>query len=185
MIRYSLAAAAIAVAASSADAAQLDFTSGVLSGGDTVLTMPEAVLTAGPGSTLAVGDFIANAACAVLSGCTGIMTLTWNFDVENVSFEYGFGNLGDFATITALDSSMATVGSVFLDLESGTATEDLSALGVFRSLVFDNVGAAGSGYAYGNVNFDRVDAPIPLPAGLPLLMGGVAGLALLRRKRAA
>lgn len=186
MIRYFLAATAVAVSASSVDAAQLDFTSGVLSGGDTILTMAEATLTAGPGSTLIVGDFIGNAACAVMSGCTGTMTLTWNFDVENVSFEYGFGGSGDIATITALDAAMATVGSVFLNLESGTATEDLSSLGVFRSLVFDNTGAAAAGYAYGNVNFDRaVDAPIPLPAGLPLLMGGIAGLALLRRKRAA
>ncbi|MGS4946936.1 VPLPA-CTERM sorting domain-containing protein [Meridianimarinicoccus sp. RP-17] len=189
MIRFTLAAAAIAVTGAAADAAQLDFTAGVLSGGNTVLTMPEAVLTAGSGATLIVGDFVANASCAIIpaSGCVGVMTLTWNFDVENVSFDYGFGNDGDFATVTALDASMATVGSVFLDLESGTANEDISALGVFRSLVFDNTGAAGAGYSYGNVNFDRaiVDAPIPLPAALPLLMGGIAGLALLRRKPAA
>lgn len=184
MTRHYLAAVAIAVSASAVDAAQLDFTSGVLSGGNTVLTMPEATLTAASGTTLGVGDFVANAVCPLISGCTGVMTLTWNFDVENVSFEYGFGGPGDIATITAFDAAMASVGSVFLDLDAGTATEDLTALGVFRSLVFDNTGAAASGYAYGNVTYDAV-SDVPLPAGLPLLIGGVAGLALLRRKRAA
>ncbi len=185
MIRNAIAAAAFALAASSATAAQLDFTTGVLSGGDTILTMPEATVTAAPGSTLTVGDFVPNAVCPVTSGCEGAMTLTWNFDVRNVSFEYGFGNPGDVATLTLLDSMMNAVDTVVLTLTSGTATEDLSALGVFRSIMFDNTGSTGAGYAYGNVTFDRATGVVPLPAALPLLLSGVAGLALLRRKRAA
>lgn len=184
MYKTAISAAALALAASSASAATLDFTSGVLGGFNTTLTMPEATITAAPGTTLAVGDFIANAVCPVTSGCAGAMTLTWNFDVENVGFEYGFGNAGDFATVTAFDASNNTVGSVSLTLTSGTASEDLSGLGVFRSLEFDNIGATGAGYAYGNVTFDRA-AVIPLPASLPLLLGAFGGLALLRRKTAA
>jgi hypothetical protein len=187
MYKTAISAAAMVLAASSASAATLDFTSGVLSGSDTVLTMPEAMVTAASGTTLSVGDFIANAVCpasTALGGCVGAMTLTWNFDVENVGFDYGFGNAGDFATVTAFDASNNSVGSVSLTLTSGTSSEDLSGLGVFRSLEFDNIGATGAGYAYGNVTFDRA-AVIPLPASLPLLLGAFGGLALMRRKRAA
>lgn len=185
MIRSAIAAGVVALAASSATAAQLDFTAGVLSGGDTILTMPDATVTAAAGTTLAIGDFVANAVCPLGgAGCDGGMTLEWNYDVQNVNFEYGFGNTGDMATVTALDSMMGIVGSVVLTLDSGTALEDLSGLGVFRSLVFDNSASTGAGYAYGNVNFDRA-AVVPLPAALPLLLGGLAGLALLGRTRAA
>ena len=185
MYKIAIPVAALALAASSASAATLDFTSGVISGFGTVLTMPEATVTAGPGTTLSVGDFISNAVCPLSSGgCVGAMTLTWNFDVENVGFEYGNGSPGDFATVTAFDASNSSVGSVALTLTSGTSSEDLSGLGVFRSLEFDNVGATGAGYAYGNVTFDRATV-IPLPASLPLLLGAFGGLALMRRKRTA
>ena len=186
MIRSAIAAGVVALAASSANAAQLDFTAGVLSGGGTILTMPDATVTAAAGTTLSIGDFVANAVCPLsgVGGCIGGMTLEWSYDVQNVNFEYGFGNLGDSATVTALDSMMGVVGSVLLTLDSGTTLEDLSGLGVFRSLVFDNSASTGAGYAYGNVNFDRA-AVVPLPAALPLLLGGLAGLALLGRKRAA
>ncbi|ARE39059.1 hypothetical protein RGUI_0918 [Rhodovulum sp. P5] len=147
-----------------------------------MLTMAEATVTADIG-TLLVGDFVPNAVCPVTSGCEGQMTLTWNFDVENVNFEYGFGNPGDEATVSAYDDMMNFVGSVLLTLQSGTDLEDISGLGVFRTLVFDNTASSGAGYAYGNVNYDRVGADVPVPASLPLLFAGVAGLGLVRRAR--
>lgn len=181
----SVTAVAVAVSASGASAAQLDFVGGVLSAGDTVLTMPEATIVADAGTTLGIGDFVPNAVCPLTSGCEGAMTLTWNFDVENVNFEYGFGNEGDVATVTAYDSAMAFVGEVVLTLTSGTALEDLSGLGVFRTLYFDNTESTGAGYAYGNVNYDRAVGAVPVPASLPLLLAGLGGMALLRRSRKA
>lgn len=181
MFRTTLVAAAFA-AASTAQAAQLDFTTGVLSMGDTVLTMADAVATADVG-TLSVGDFDANALCPAFSGCEGKMTLTWNYDVENVSFDYGFGNPGDIAELTFMDAMMNVVGMLTLNSDSGVVTEDVSAFGVFRSIMFDNTASTGAGYAYGLVNFDRAQV-VPVPAALPLLASGLAGLLLLRRKRA-
>ena len=188
-IRSALALSAfltIAAAATSANAAVLDFTTATNDG--TTLTTPDATITAGAGTTLQIGDFIANAVCPLSSfGCNGSMTLTFDFDVSNVAFDFGFGDSGDSATVTGYDSIGNVIGSLLLTLTSGTSSASLAALGVLRSIVFDNTAATGAGYAYGNISYDRA-AVVPLPAALPLLLAGLGGLGALgahRRRKAA
>ena len=161
-----------------AQAAMIDLPGGTNDG--TTLTTPEATVTAGPNTTLLVGDFVANAVCPLgTAGCNGSMTLTFNFDVNGVSFDYGFGNDGDSAQLSIYDGLGALLGSLGLNLTSGVASADLSGFGTLRSIVFDNTAATGAGYAYGNINYN----PVPEPTTLPLLLAALGGIALFRRKK--
>ncbi|HET7409722.1 MAG TPA: hypothetical protein VFJ13_05945 [Paracoccaceae bacterium] len=167
---------AVLLAVSSAEAAVIDFTTATNTG--TVITTPEATVTAAPGTNLTIGDFIDNAVCPSVAGCTGAMELEFMFDVNNVAFEFGFGGSGDQATVTGFDSFGVQVGQILLTLASGTSFQSLATFGTLRSIVFDNTLAASSGYAYGNISYDRA-AVIPLPATLPLLLAGIAGIGLM------
>jgi hypothetical protein len=180
-----LKALAIALAlpgAGSAQAATLDFTTATNDG--TTLVAAGATVLAGTGTTLQVGDFIANAVCPLGgAGCNGSMVLVFDQNVKNVKLQYGFGDPGDTATLTIFDGAGGIIGGTTLFLTSGTATEDLSFFGTFRSIAFDNTAAAGAGYAYGDITYDL--AAIPLPATLPLLLAAAGALVALRRRRAA
>ncbi len=181
-IRNALIATAILLAATAgtASAAVLDVTAGTNDG--TTLTMPDATISAGTGTTLLVGDFVANAVCPLGSaGCNGLMTLTFGFDVSNVAFDFGFGNPGDSATITGFDSIGNIVGTLLLSLTDGTSSVSLAAFGNLRSILFDNTASTGAGYAYGNISFDP--SAVPLPAALPLLLVGLAGLGAVGARR--
>lgn len=162
-----------------AQAAVIDVTAGVLNGTSTTLTMPEATITAGAGTTLLVGDFVANAVCPLGNfGCNGLMTLVFNFDVTNVSFDYGFGNNGDSAQLSVFDGLGGFLGLFGLNSTAGVAAADLSAFGTMRTIVFDNSAATGAGYAYGDINYRAV----PLPSMLPLMLTGLGAVALFLRK---
>lgn len=181
-----LTAAVIAGVAVSAEAAQLDFT-GFSSGlqGTTTLVLPEATVTGEDDTTdLFVGGPFGNGLCAIVGGvCEGDLQIAFNFDVQNVNFNYGTGNPGDFVEVSGFDADGNLIGSVFLDSTSGTAFADLSSLGVLRTLYFDD-SSTGAGYGFTGISFDRA-AAVPLPATLPLMAGGLAALAALRRRRAA
>ncbi|MFN7222402.1 MAG: VPLPA-CTERM sorting domain-containing protein [Paracoccaceae bacterium] len=168
--------------AGSAQAAVIDFTTATNDG--TTLVATGATATAGAGTTLAVGDFVANALCPLGGfGCNGIMTLTFDADVSNVTFDYGFGNPGDSASLSIFDGLGALISSVLLTSTSGVAFADLSYLGALRSILFDNSASTGAGYAYGNVTY--TPAAVPLPASLPLLLAALGGAALIRRRKTA
>lgn len=175
-----IGAAALLSVSFAAHAAVIDLPGGTNDG--TTLTTPEATVTAGPNTTLIVGDFIDNAVCPLGAlGCNGSMTLTFNFDVNGVSFDYGFGDPGDSAQLSIFDRFGALLGSLGLNLTSGTASADLSGFGTLRSIVFDNTAATGAGYAYGNINYNGV--PVPEPTTLPLLLAALGGISLFRRKK--
>jgi hypothetical protein len=108
------------------------------------------------------------------------MTLTFDMDVSNVNFEYGFGDDGDSAALTIFDGLGAIIGFLALDLTAGTSFADLSGFGTLRSILFDNSASTGLGYGYGNINYEA----IPLPATLPLLLAASGALVALRRRRA-
>jgi hypothetical protein len=166
-----------------ANASVIDLTTASNDGATLVAT--DATITAGASSTLFVGDFVANSVCpAGTFGCNGSMTLTFDFDVTNVFFDYGYGNDGDSAALSLFDGLGILVANVLLTSTSGVVSADLSGYGTIRSIFFDNTAATGAGYAYGDINYTQA-ATVPLPASLPLMMAGMGGLAMLRRKRKA
>jgi len=177
------AAAALSVfVAGTASAVTLDFTTATNDG--TTLVAAGATVTAGAGTTLAVGDFISNALCPLGDdGCNGLMTLVFDANVMNVMFDYGFGDAGDSALLSIFDAMGSLIGQLGLNSESGVQSADLSSFGTLRSILFDNSAAGGRGYAYGDITYDI--APIPLPATLPLLLAAAGALVALRPRRAA
>ena len=124
----------------------------------------------------------------------GPIALLFSEDQLGVGFEGGFFNAVASTGITAFarDGSLLgtvanlTTGIEFLGLVSDTA----NIAGVFLELV----GAEPAGYNIDNVRFGKAGqvvvpptgpSPIPLPAGLPLLLGALAGLGMVARRRAA
>ena len=132
-----------ASAASVASAATLDLTANGSGNQGSQIVLGDATVDLITGSYLHVGDFDPNTVCSYtgFSGCVGSFSITWNYDVANVNFDYGYGNTGDSAVVQAFDAFNALVGSVLLNLTSGTSNIDISGLGVFRSLVFDTIAA--------------------------------------------
>ena len=62
----------------------------------------------------------------------------------------------------------------------------LAGFGAVSAVQFTAFGRQDGGYSFGfdDIVVGEAVAPIPLPAGLPLLLAGLCGLALLRRRRA-
>lgn len=176
-----ISAVAFLAVAGSANAAVIDLTTATNDG--TTLVATDATILADAGTSLNVGDFVANSVCPVGSfGCNGAMFLNFDFDVKDVMFDYGFGNEGDIAAISLFDGLNNLVGSLILNATSGVNFADLSGFGTVRSIFFDNSSSTGAGYAYGNITYT---AAVPLPATLPLLLAGLGGIAVLRRRKAA
>jgi hypothetical protein len=90
--------------------------------------------------------------------------------------------IGSFA-ITAGLGIFSRASAAWL---SGTSTSAV------LSLIETSVGFGGNDYALDDIGFVATSvspvspvSPVPLPAGAPLLIGGLAGLALLRRRKRA
>jgi hypothetical protein len=169
-------------AAGSAEAAVVDFVSASNDG--TTLVATDLTATAAAGTVLVVGDFIDNALCPQGDfGCNGAFTLTFDADAINVAFQYGWGDAGDSALLSIFDALGSFMGSVALALEDDIDVVDLSGFGPLRTIVFDNTAATGAGYAYGEMTYTLVDAVVPLPATLPMLLAGAGALVLAGRRR--
>lgn len=128
-------------------------------------------------------DFVAEGAsgnCFNIDGDAGA-TLSFGFDVTSISFIYG-GNAG-VMDITAFDFGGGVVDSFFqASTEDGqpAGPETLSGTGI-RSIFWQDPG----------FNFAALDniilttaAPVPLPAGLPLLVLGLGAFGVVRRRKA-
>lgn len=148
-------------------------------------------IDAGSPNTFIVGDG-SNPTSPVLSGSplfNGPIALTFSIDQYGVGFDGGYFNGIASTGITAFardGSLLGTVTNTGLGIEFlGLVSSEANIAGVFLDLV----GAEPAGFAIDNVRFgvrgQVVDpSPVPLPAGLPLLVGALALLGLARRRYA-
>lgn len=120
----------------------------------------------------------------------GAIALLFSIDQYAVGFDAGYFDAPLSTAITAFARDGSILGSVknehtgpeFLGLAS------LSGKSEIAGVLFHLVGNEPAGFNIDNVFFGQpkdVDppAPVPLPAGLPLLASGLAGVAMLRRRR--
>ncbi|WP_424968103.1 MULTISPECIES: VPLPA-CTERM sorting domain-containing protein [unclassified Dinoroseobacter] len=183
MLKSILSAAILSLSfgASAATAASLDFTtlgSGTVPGATAML--PEATLTSGA-DALYVGANSSNSICALNSvayNCSNDLTVDFSTAVTNISFNVEGWGVGDSIAVTLFDS-MSNVLETTTILANGIYS--FSSNGVTSMFLDDSSTAYGVSYA--DWTFDAATSPIPLPAGLPLLLTTLAGLGLVARRR--
>ncbi|WP_425038562.1 VPLPA-CTERM sorting domain-containing protein [Primorskyibacter sp. S187A] len=134
------------------------------------------------GSSGTVGHIQTTQSFTLTTGALYSLTFdyTWNyFQQQNPnSMNFGVGGFSDSLTTTGTRTSDGT-----------GAYESLSfsflGNGSTGAIFFQHLGASDlGGIVIDNVTLTEtpVTAPVPLPAGLPLLLAGLGGLALARRK---
>jgi hypothetical protein len=133
-----------------------------------------------------------NPTSPVLSGSPifdGPIALIFSEDQVGVGFDAGFFNAVGSTGITAFNRAgglLGTVANTGLGIEFlGLITDDglPQIAGVFLELI----GNEPAGFAIDNIRFGQAEdiAPIPLPAALPMLLGALGLLGLMRTRRAA
>lgn len=188
MTKFALMAAAAAVAtlgfAGETKAATLDFT-GITGNQGTELNLPNATLTATTGvvfaGTGAAGE--ADGFCftnASVSRCEGDGEISFASTINNLTFDLDAFDPGDDVTISAfLGASL--LGSLSF---AANGLADFTGFGALDRLVFtDN--STGFGFGFSTFSFDEITGVVPLPAGMVLMLTGVAGLGFAGRRRKA
>lgn len=172
--------------ASAAPAATLDFNeTGIIDlQGSTVVTLSNAVLTSldanffigfGYGETNGNGI-----ACGATIGgdCEADWRIDFATDIMGLTFASFGTDPGDLVDVMAYLNG-ALLGSIAVTTDMML---DFSGFGVIDRLVFDD-SSSGAGIGFGDFSFDTADmALVPLPATLPLLLAGVFGLSVARRR---
>ena len=180
-----LATATLTASVGLGHAATLDFVGFGAGNYGSSITVSGATITNASGGNILVGASAAGKAdgfCSLSSfgTCEADTDLTFGSAVTNLSFDLDGSNPGDM-----VDISLYGLGNALLATLSYTTPDqhiDLSAYGTITRLFFDDSSTA-AGYGYSNFLFDSVGGQVPLPAGLPLMLGGVAALFGLGRKK--
>lgn len=91
----------------------------------------------------------------------------------------GFGLTGNYSSSFTLDAATPTPQTL------QPFSVDFAATMTSGNIFFDHAGADFDGLIIDNVRLESIDrtAVVPLPAGLPLMVGGLAGLAIAARRR--
>lgn len=168
-------------------AATLDLSETGITGlqGTKVVTLSNAVLT-----SLDTGLFIGfgfgeadDSGIVCGTNITKYCEADWMIDFASSVINLTFGSFSvhpvDIVDVMAYLNG-AFLGSIKVTTET---IVDFSGFGAIDRLVFSD-SSTGAGIGFGNFSFDTVAvSPVPLPASLPLLMAGVAGLCAMRRRK--
>ena len=149
--------------------------------GNTVAVVAEATITSF-GTDLFFGGAsgVPSSFCAIQAGtCQADLDISFTSVISNLFFDVSGFNVGDSVALGIFGLGNAFLGSV--NLLSNISNLDLSGFGSITRLYFDD-NSTGAGVAYSDFSFDQV-AAIPLPASLPLLIGGLGLLAVARRRK--
>lgn len=186
-----LALVAVALAAGPAGAATLDFTQLRTGPGlvdQPVVTVEGANLFSGGGAFFVGAAGSVNSICAldvVANSCDNTLLIAFRSDVTALSFTVaGFDAGVDDVMLSLFGAQGGLAGSLAI---AGNGNVDLSAFGTLAALLFEPVMRGANGASYGDFTFDVAPPPmaaVPLPAGLPLLLGGLGMLGVARRRRA-
>ena len=106
------------------------------------------------------------------------------FDYRNANA--GFGTMGFAIEFTDLDfgTGITSVGTNFTENLGGFGTKTLADIVSFTSSsLFVNFQGLWEDGDRLEITLSDTTAPVPLPAGLPLLVGGLAAFGLLRRRK--
>lgn len=143
----------------------------------TTLELSNATVTSF-GTDFFAGQF-GNDICAISSySCAADLGITFDNEIENLSFSVGGWQLGDFVSESLYDS----IGGLITDFNiTSNGLFDLSEYSGIKSIFFNDTSFA-SGVAYGDFQFDEISA-VPLPAAAWLFGTALLGLADLRRKK--
>lgn len=185
-MKSTLLAALLAIGAvGSASAATLDF-SGVTNPVGAVVTLPNATLTgydndvgvANVNISLGGGFCFRNAAV----GCAGSGQIDFANQITNLVFTMVGLQNNEKVTISGYLNGVLVGSKVFEDSHPILSTVDLASFGALDQLVFiDESVAYTTGASFRDFSFTEV----PLPAAAPMLLAGIGGLTLLRRRRRA
>ena len=183
-----LSALGFALICSTASAATLDLTGQPLGISNLVpqAVLPEATITALNGSLLlfngpAADPFFCGLRLDLSGSCLGDVSIDFTSLVENLMFDMLGSHPGDTLAVTVLGATNQTLAS--LTFTNPDQTIDLSSFGQISGLILSPAGSTGSGTVFRDFTFDVVPT-VPVPASLPLLAAGLAGLAALRRRKA-
>lgn len=155
-------------------------------------TTADVSITAGAGAAACSGQSSSpnNTPALVRTGqFDSFWTATFSSLMNMVSIDLGDYNQDeDSLFLTAFDASSTMLGTITLDIP--TTSRDMHTLSLafanISSVTFGTSGALGLGAIYAdNLTFSNDVAPVPLPAGLGLLVAGLFGLGVAGRRRKA
>ncbi|MEC7300214.1 MAG: VPLPA-CTERM sorting domain-containing protein [Pseudomonadota bacterium] len=186
MKTFLLAGALMAASTGLAQAGTLDFVAFGAGTYGSSISLGGATITNTSGGNILVGAGAAGAADGFCSlnptvfNCEADTEIAFSSAVKNLSFDIDGTNPGDAVALSIYGLGNLLITT--LNFSTPDQTVDLSSYGAITRLLFDD-SSTGAGVGYSTFTFDLVNQ-VPVPAGLPLMVGGLAAFGALRRKKA-
>jgi hypothetical protein len=185
-MKFLAIAACSALLSTGAQAATLDFVGfGAGLYGNSIV-VSGATITNTSGGIILVGSGAAgepNGFCSVtpsVTTCEQDTNILFGSVVSSLSFWLDGSNPGDALALSIFGIADAFLGT--LNFTDPDQLIDLSSFGSITRLSFDDSSTA-AGYGYSRFDFATA-ATVPLPASLPLLLGAIAAVGAIRRRKA-